>query len=138
VIPNSKVFGSPIENVTHHPKRRVDVNVRVEYGAGIDATRRVLEQAARSVEFALENPAPAVMLAEMTDTGVRWMVMIWTMQQNFGATTEATITAVKTALHDAGIAIATPRMDLNINNVSSNVGGGASQRVAATGAAVRA
>lgn len=39
ILPNSSVFGSTIENITHHERRRADVPVGVEYRADIDNTR---------------------------------------------------------------------------------------------------
>jgi small conductance mechanosensitive channel len=123
VIPNSKVFGSPIENVTHHPRRRVDVNVRVEHGAELQRTREVLERVARSVKQGLKDPAPAVALTELGETGMRWTVMVWTQQADFAAATDATIAAVKQSLRDAGIALASPRMDVRVDQRSADGGG---------------
>ena len=42
IIPNSAVFGSTIENISHHPIRRADVDVGTDYTADIDQTRDVL------------------------------------------------------------------------------------------------
>ena len=38
ILPNGQVFGSTIENITHHEIRRADVAVGVEYTSDIDQT----------------------------------------------------------------------------------------------------
>ncbi len=62
IIPNGSIFGSTILNITHHPTRRVDVAVGVDYSADIDKVRSVLEQAAQNVPDTLSDPAPAIVL----------------------------------------------------------------------------
>ena len=52
---NSLIFGSGIENITHHPKRRVDVDVATDYGADLDRTREILEATAAAVPGSLTN-----------------------------------------------------------------------------------
>ena len=51
IIPNSKVFGSVIETITFHPRRRVDVPVGVTYDVTVDETRAVLERALQRNAF---------------------------------------------------------------------------------------
>ena len=35
IVPNSLIFGSTIENVTYHDRRRVSIDVGADYSAGI-------------------------------------------------------------------------------------------------------
>ena len=42
IIPNSEVTGAVIHNLDHHPKRRVHIDVGVDYSADVDATRALL------------------------------------------------------------------------------------------------
>jgi small conductance mechanosensitive channel len=58
VIPNSSIFGSVIENISHHPTRRADVSVGVDYSADIDRTRQILSGAISQLEGVLQDPAP--------------------------------------------------------------------------------
>ena len=103
IIPNSKVFGSVIENVTHHPRRRADVSVGVDYSADLDHTRDVLTKAAESVPDHLEDPVPAVVLTGLGASSVDWSVQVWARREDFGAVKQSTIRAVKMSLDEAGI-----------------------------------
>jgi small conductance mechanosensitive channel len=119
ILPNSSVFGSTIENVSHHPIRRADVDVGTEYAADIDQTREVLMAAAKSVEGGLEDPAPDVFLAGLGASSVDWSVRVWCNSGDFGAVKQATIRAVKKALDDAGIGIPFPQMDVHLDSPAS-------------------
>jgi small conductance mechanosensitive channel len=114
IIPNSSIFGSTIENITHHPRRRVEVNVGVSYDADIDRTREVLEQAAASVEGRLDDPAPVVFLQELGTSSVNWSVWVWARREDFGTVKQGTVRVVKQALDEAGIEIPYPRMDVHL------------------------
>jgi small conductance mechanosensitive channel len=118
IIPNSSIFGSTIENITHHAKRRADVNVGVDYKADIDTTREALEKAAAGVEGVLEDPAPGVVLLELGASSVDWSVRVWCNSGDFGSVKQATIRAVKLALDGAGIGIPFPQMDVHVDQVS--------------------
>jgi len=116
IIPNSAVFGSTIENISHHPTRRADVDVGTDYTADIDQTREVLMAAAKSVEGGLEDPAPDVFLAGLGASSVDWSVRVWCNSGDFGAVKQATTRAVKKALDDAGIGIPFPQMDVHLDS----------------------
>ena len=115
ILPNGKVFGSVIENITHHPIRRVDVAVGTDYGADLDATRNTLTEAVKSVEGGLEDPEPKVVLLEMADSSINWSVRLWCNKDDFGSVKEALTRAVKKSLDEAGISIPYPQMDVHLD-----------------------
>lgn len=117
IIPNSSIFGSVIENITHHKTRRVDVVVGVSYSADIDKTREVLTAAARSVENVLQEPASAIVLTGLGSSSVDWVVRVWANTADYWAVKEALTRAVKIHLDEAGISIPFPQMDIHIDKV---------------------
>ena len=114
ILPNSSVFGSTIENVTHHPVRRVDVEVGAEYSADIDATRSALERAIGLTDGVLRDPEPAVVLLGLGASSVDWRVQAWAPTGDFLAVKQALIRSVKRSLDAAGIGIPFPQMDIHI------------------------
>lgn len=118
VVPNSKIFGETIENVSHHKTRRVQVDVGTAYGADIDRTREVLEQAARTVEGGLTDPAPVVYLSELGSSSVQWAVRVWCNSGDFWAVKERLTRQVKVSLDQSGIPIPFPQMDVYVNKIS--------------------
>jgi len=115
VIPNSAIFGSVIENITHHQIRRADIAVGVEYSADIDRTRLVLTSAAFQVPGRLEDPAPAVVLVDLGASSVNWSVRVWARTSEFMDIKQATIRSVKMALDEAEIGIPFPQMDVHLD-----------------------
>jgi small conductance mechanosensitive channel len=116
-IPNGQIFGNIIENITYHPRRRVDIPVGVHYEADIDATRRALEASLKTIEPRLDDPPPEVILQELGASSVNWTLRVWTRREDFFATRQATVRAAKYALDSAGITIPFPQMDVHLRVV---------------------
>lgn len=119
IIPNSSIFGSVIENITHNRNRRVEVLVGVAYSADIDETRRVLEEAARATPASLLDPPLAVVLNELGGSSVNWSVRVWSRTQDYGQVRQDLIREIKLRLDRAGLEIPFPQMDLNIRNAAA-------------------
>jgi len=128
IIPNGQIFGAIIENVTYHPKRRVDVPVGVAYGADIDQTRAVLEAAVRTIPAALTDPPPDVVLMGLGASSVDWQLRVWAGRDDFLKVKQGTVRAAKVALDEAGISIPFPQMDVWLRRDQDTVvvGGGGS------------
>ena len=125
IIPNGSVFGSTIENITHHPRRRVDVAVGVDYGASTDETRTVLEQVAADIsqmEGALTDPEPAVVLGDLGDSAVTWSCRVWADTAEFRNVKQALTREVKRQLDAANISIPFPQMDVHIDGAITREG----------------
>ncbi len=115
IVPNSSIFGSVIENITHHPVRRADIDVGVAYSADIDETRRVLERAVGSVMLVVQQPPPVVVLLELGTSSVNWQVRGWVKRESFIDGKQGIIRAVKMELDSAGISIPFPQLDLHLD-----------------------
>lgn len=121
ILPNGQVFGNVIENITHHPRRRIDIPVGVAYGADIDQTRAVLELAIKSIPGVLHDPAPVVWLDSLGASSVNWILRVWAPREKFGDVRQATVRAAKVALDNAGITIPFPQMDLYIKQFEGSL-----------------
>lgn len=116
IVPNSAIYGSTIENVTYHPRRRVEVDVGVDYAADIDATRETLEKAVNSVSLFVADPEPRIVLQGLGASSVNWSVWAWVPKADFLAAKQALIRAVKMELDRAGISIPFPQMDVHLDS----------------------
>lgn len=112
LMPNGAVFANQIENLTHHPRRRIDITVGVEYGADVERTRAALERGIASIDSLLKEPAPEVVLTGLGTSSVDWQVRVWTPTQDFGLNRQKVIRACKVALEEAGISIPFPQTDV--------------------------
>ncbi|MEM8835727.1 MAG: mechanosensitive ion channel family protein [Planctomycetota bacterium] len=114
IVPNSSIFGSTIENISHHGKRRVDVAVGVDYPASIDKTRAVLQTAADSIEQRIPEDAAVVYLVDLGDSAVNWAVRVWVPSAEYWGVREELTKRVKEGLDAAGIGIPFPQMDVHL------------------------
>lgn len=134
MIPNGSIFGNTIENMSYHQTRRIEVNVGVSYSADIDQTYEVLIRAVCSVPGVLAEPAPDVVLVELANSSVNWMVRAWAAATEFRLIKQRVTRAVKIELDQSGIQIPFPQLDVNLrgpNVVSiSQPGSTANQKAA--------
>lgn len=114
ILPNSSVFGSTIENITHHDTRRVDVGVGTDYGADLDEVRAVLKAAAESVEGRLEDKDVGIALIELGGSSIDWQVRVWAKTSDYWAVKDALTRDIKVALDAKDIGIPFPQMDVHL------------------------
>lgn len=119
IVPNGSIFGSTVENLTHHATRRADVAVGVEYGADLDRTREVLLAAATGLPGRLDDPEPQVMLLDLGDSSVNWSVRVWAKTEDYWTVREALTRAVKVALDEASLGIPFPQMDVHLDRTAA-------------------
>lgn len=115
IVPNGKIYGDIIENVTHHQVRRQDVPIGASYSADIDETRRVLERVVAACEGALADPAPQVFLEGLGDSSVNWQLRVWAKAEDLWPMRERLIRDAKKALESAGIGIPFPQRDVHLS-----------------------
>lgn len=116
IVPNGKIFGDTIENISHNSTRRVDVAVGASYDADIDKTKEILEKVAANVEGGLKDPAPVVYLAELGASSVDYSIRVWAASADYWAVRERITREAKYALDAAGIGIPYPQRDLHVPN----------------------
>ena len=114
VIPNGSVFGATIENVSHHPHRRVDVAVGTDYSADLDRTRKVLFEAINKLQYKIDEPESAVVLISLGASSIDWAVRAWVKTEDYWPAMDELTKRVKDELDSAGIGIPFPQMDINM------------------------
>lgn len=115
VIPNSEIFGSVIDNYTHHDTRRIGIDVGVDYSADVDEVRKVLETVPPQVEGALKDPAPQIFLSSLGASSVDWQVRVWCNTPDYWDVYQETIRVTKKTLDEAGISIPFPQQDVHFD-----------------------
>lgn len=100
-VPNATIFGTTIENATHHPTRRIDLPVSTDRSADVDAMRTLLTKAAGEVDGALYDPPPDAVLDKLTPAAVEWNVRLWCNTRDYAAVRDRALSAVKRALEQS-------------------------------------
>jgi len=114
IVPNGKIFGDIIENVTHHKVRRIEVPVGTAYSADVDAARAVLERVVHAVEGGQKDPPPQVFLAELGDSSVNWKLRVWADGAVYWDVHQRLVRDIKKALDGAGIGIPFPQREMHV------------------------
>ena len=74
IVPNGKVFGDTIKNITAEETRRVDLAIGIGYGSSIDKAVEVLTGLMKADARVLSEPAPQIAVAELADSSVNLIV----------------------------------------------------------------
>lgn len=110
LLPNAMVFNEPITNTTEQGRRRTEVIVGVDYRNDHDRAREVLFAAVKSVEGVLAAPPPRVLLTELGDSGVDFLLQFWTLpeQAEVNGVRDRVLGAAKSAIEAEGMTIPWP------------------------------
>jgi small conductance mechanosensitive channel len=133
VIPNSKVWGDVITNVTASDTRRVDLVFGIGYGDSIEAAQKVLEDIVANHELVLDDPAPLIRVSELADSSVNFIVRPWTKTSDYWTVYWDLQRAVKEAFDANGISIPFPQTDMHLYVTNSGQTAGSAGVSALTG-----
>jgi small conductance mechanosensitive channel len=114
VIPNSKIWGDVIKNVTAQAQRRVDMTFGIGYGDDIPKAEKVLTEIVTSHEKVLKDPAPVVRLHTLNESSVDFIVRPWVNKDDYWDVYWDVTRAVKLRFDETGISIPFPQRDIHL------------------------
>ncbi|MEE8104617.1 MAG: mechanosensitive ion channel family protein [Planctomycetota bacterium] len=83
VVPNNKIWGGVITNVTARPTRRVDMTMGIGYADDIEKAALVINRVVNAHDMVLEDPAPAIEVAKVSVSSVEFAVRPWTRTPDY-------------------------------------------------------
>lgn len=110
MVPNGKVFGDTIKNVTAMETRRIDLVIGIGYGASIDKAVRVFTEVTQADPRVLKEPATQIAVAELADSSVNFVVRPWVKTSDYWAARFDLTRAIKEGLDREGVEIPFPQM----------------------------
>ena len=114
VVPNSKVWGNVITNVTASPTRRVDLTFGISYDDSIEKAQEVLERVTLAHPLVLKDPEPVIRVNELADSSVNFVCRPWVNGADYWTVYWDLTRRVKEAFDAEGISIPFPQSDLHI------------------------
>ena len=114
VMPNSKIWGDVIKNVTAQEKRRVDMTFGIGYGDDIPTAEKVLTKIVTRHDKVLKDPAPVVRLHMLNESSVDFIVRPWVNKEDYWDVYWDITRAVKMGFDEAGISIPFPQRDIHL------------------------
>ena len=114
VVPNSKIWGDVIKNVTAQTERRVDMEFGIGYDDDIELAERVLREIVNDHEKTLDEPEPLIKLHTLGDSSVNFIVRPWTKTENYWGVYWDIMREVKLRFDREGISIPFPQRDVHV------------------------
>jgi small conductance mechanosensitive channel len=116
IIPNNKIWGDVIKNVTAQTERRVDMVFGISYSDDIPKTEKVLQEILESHDKVLADPEPIVRLHELGDSSVNFIVRPWAAREDYWEVYWEITRSVKIRFDEEGISIPFPQRDIHVYN----------------------
>jgi small conductance mechanosensitive channel len=114
IVPNGKIWGDVIKNVTAQKVRRVDLVFGVSYTDDIPKTEKILQEVVAAHEAVLDEPETMIRMHELGDSSVNFMVRPWVKTEDYWETYWALTRAVKMRFDEEGISIPFPQRDVHL------------------------
>jgi small conductance mechanosensitive channel len=118
IVPNNKIWGDVITNITHQKRRRVDMRFGVSYVDGVDHAERVLGEILISHPKVLDDPEPMVKLHELGESSVDFVVRPWVKTEDYWDVYWDVTREVKRRFEAEDITIPFPRRQLHVQTDS--------------------
>jgi len=114
VIPNGKIWGDVIKNVTFERTRRVDMVFRVSYAADVDHVLKVLAGILDGHDKVLKDPAPMLKLHKLEENAMEFIVRPWVKTEDYWETYWEVTREVKRRFDEEGINIPLPQREVHV------------------------
>jgi small conductance mechanosensitive channel len=120
-IPNGTVFRAVILNYTLNPQRRFDFVLGIDADDDPTAARKLGRETLAGLPFVLADPSPEAVIDQVGDSSIVLRFFAWIDQgeTSWVRARSHAITAVKTALEQAGFAMPEPIYRLRFDSRSS-------------------
>ena len=113
-IPNDKLFGSTIINISKVAAVRVVVDVGISYKSDVNKAKEAIMKALSEHPFVLVNPKPEVYIKEFGNSAIILRVRFWAPSKVWYETRKACLELIKAKLRESGVEIPYPQLDLHV------------------------
>jgi small-conductance mechanosensitive channel len=123
IVPNGMLISQEVTNWTlSDNKRRLDVEVGVEYGSNLEQVIDILIKCATNHKEVMDDPAPSAWFTGFGDSSINFKLVFWYPSFDGGLTVQSDVAlAVDVALKEAGITIPFPQQDVYIKEIKEKL-----------------
>jgi small conductance mechanosensitive channel len=115
IVPNSKIWGDVIRNVTAQQIRRIDLVFGISYKADVDHADAVFRDILAKHEKVLADPEPIVEVHNLGESAVEFAVRPWVRTEDYWSAYWGLTREVKKRLDQEGISIPFPQRDVHLH-----------------------
>lgn len=120
IVPNSKIWGDVIKNVTHERVRRVDMVFGIGYGDDLLHAEQVLTEIITSHPAVLKTPEPMIKVHTLNTSSVDFIVRPWVKTDDYWDVYWDVTKEVKLRFDREGISIPFPQQDVHLHMVKEH------------------
>lgn len=118
LVPNAKIHGDVIKNITWNPTRRLDLVVGIGYSSSMKKARDLLQQVLNEDSRVLPDPAPVIAVSELGDSSVNFNVRPWVKKEDYWDLRFALLERIKHVFDENGIEIPFPQRTVHMVTAS--------------------
>lgn len=120
VVPNGELSNSSITNFTELKVRRTWFNIGVSYNTDLNKAKDLLLKTVEAHPFVLKDPAPAIVVTEITANSINLSIRATASNEQFWAMQEDLIIQCKAVLDEAGIDIPYPQRIMHVKEIKES------------------
>lgn len=117
IVPNSKIWGDVIKNVTHERIRRVDMVFGIGYSDDLLKAEAVLTDIVKSHPAVLKTPEPNIKVHTLNTSSIDFIVRPWVKTDDYWDVYWDVTKEVKLRFDREGISIPFPQQDVHLHMV---------------------
>ncbi|MGI9038248.1 MAG: mechanosensitive ion channel family protein [Gemmatimonadota bacterium] len=115
IIPNGKIWGDVIKNITAESIRRIDLVFGIGYGDDIPQAEAILHRIVEQHPGVLDEPAPVIKLSNLGDSSVDFIVRPWCATADYWEVRWDILRQVKLTFDQEGVTIPFPQRDVHLH-----------------------
>jgi len=121
IVPNNKIWGDVIKNVTAQTIRRVDLVFGISYDDDIPKAEQIMEKVLEEHDRVLDDPEPMVRVFELGDSSVNFVCRPWVETDDYWDVYWDITRTVKMRFDEEGITIPFPQRDVHFPTAKVNI-----------------
>jgi small conductance mechanosensitive channel len=114
MVPNGKLFGDVIKNVSAYDTRRVDLQVGIGYSSDLQKAYDVINDLIKQDSRVLPEPAPQIAVSELADSSVNLVIRPWVKKEDYWPVKFDLTRRIKEVLDKNGIEIPFPQRAVHV------------------------
>lgn len=117
-IPNEKLLGSELTNITRFPIRRMDIDLGVAYKTDVNHLKSVLLELAAANPYCLDEPEPLIVFTNFGDSALEFLFGLWFYKTDYLNLKNSIMQEIKERFDREGIEIPFPHLSLYSGSVT--------------------
>lgn len=115
LVPNGKIVGDVIKNITGYDTRRIDLVFGIGYASSISKAYDVIQKELKEDQRILTDPPAQIAVSELADSSVNFVVRPWVKKEDYWDVRFDLTRKIKEKFDDSGIEIPFPQQVVHLS-----------------------